>query len=103
MGGASKSKIWRQIQADIYGVPVKTLKIKDAALLGAAILGGVGCGFFKDIYQGVEQMVKIDIKVEPIEKNLKIYKELYEIYCLIYKGLNENKVFEKLNYLQSDY
>jgi len=103
MGGASKSKIWRQIQADIYGVPVETLKIKDAALLGAAILGGVGFGFFKDIYQGVEQMVKIDIKVEPIENNLKIYKELYETYCLIYKGLNDNKVFEKLNYIQSYY
>ncbi|MHB1337164.1 MAG: xylulokinase [Candidatus Humimicrobiaceae bacterium] len=103
MGGASKSKIWRQIQADIYGVPVETLKVKDAAILGAAILGGTGFGFFKDIYQGVEQMIKTDIKVEPIENNLKIYKELYETYCLIYKGLNDNKVFEKLNYIQSYY
>ena len=101
MGGASKSKIWRQIQADIYGVTVETLKVKDAAVLGAAILGGAGCGIFKDIYEGVNQMVKADIKVEPIDDNLKIYQELYEVYCDIYKGLNDNKVYEKLNHIQS--
>ena len=103
MGGASKSRLWRQIQADIYGVTVETLKIKDSALLGAAILGGTGFGLFKDIYQGVEQMVKTDKKIEPIKGNLKIYKELYEIYCSIYKGLHDNGVYEKLNNIQSLY
>ena len=103
MGGASKSKLWRQIQADIYGVPVETLKIKDSAVLGAAILGGVGCGIFKDINEGVKKMVKTDIKVEPISKNIKIYNELYGIYCDIYKSLRENKVYEKLNNFQNYY
>ena len=42
LGGPTKSRVWNQIQADVYGVPVTTLKVTDATVLGAAILGGVG-------------------------------------------------------------
>jgi sugar (pentulose or hexulose) kinase len=101
MGGASKSAVWRQIQADIFGVSVETLKVSDSAVLGAAILGGVGFGFFKNIYHGVREMVKTAAKVDPIEKNIKVYNELYDTYCYTYKALNDNHIYDKINDIQN--
>ena len=47
-GGATKSPLWNQIQADVYGRPVETLKTSETAVLGAAILAGVGAGHFPE-------------------------------------------------------
>ena len=44
LGGPTESRVWNQIQADVYGVPVTTLKVTDATVLGAAILGAWGRG-----------------------------------------------------------
>ena len=49
VGGATKSEIWNQIQADIYKIPCETLKVTDAAALGAAICAGAGVGAFAGI------------------------------------------------------
>ena len=46
MGGATKSPLWCQMQADMYKLPVETLEVADAALVGAAIAAGVGVGIF---------------------------------------------------------
>jgi len=102
-GGASNSRVWNQIQADTYSMAVETLKVTDTAVVGAAIMGGVGVGVFKDIRDGVEQMVRVDQKFEPNAKNAQIYAELYDIYCSIYEGLEEKNVFKRLARLQSRY
>jgi xylulokinase len=36
-GGGSKSKVWRQICADVFGVPTVCLRSAEGAALGAAI------------------------------------------------------------------
>ncbi len=43
-GGATKSPLWNQIQADVYGKPIEVLEQGESTVLGAAILGGVGAG-----------------------------------------------------------
>jgi xylulokinase len=42
-GGGSKSPIWRQICADIFGVPTVGLQSAEGAALGAAIQGAYTC------------------------------------------------------------
>lgn len=103
MGGPTKSKLWNQIQSDMYNRPVETLKITDAAALGAAILAGVGVGIFKDIREGVSGMVKVDKKYTPIKENTKLYDEFYNIYCRIYEGLEEKGVFKLIAKIQERY
>ena len=103
MGGPTKSELWNQLQSDMYNQVVKTLKVTDAAVLGAAILGGVGVGIFKDIRDGVSKMVKIDKEYEPIKKNVEIYNELYDIYCQIYEGLEEKGAYKSLAKIQERY
>jgi xylulokinase len=103
MGGATQSEVWNQIQADMYGRTVKTLKVSDAAVIGAAIMGGVGVGLFKDIREGVDQMVKINKEYEPKKENIKVYDALYKVYCAAYEALDKEGVFKGLAKIQEDY
>ena len=49
VGGGSRSPLWRQIFADVYGMDcVKTNVDQDAASLGAAAVAAVGAGLWKD-------------------------------------------------------
>ena len=103
LGGPTKSNIWNQIQADIHNSDVETVKVKDAAVLGAAILSGVGTNIFYDINDGVKRMVKIDKVFKPIKENVDLYKNLYEIYCDIYEGLENKNVYESIAKIQKKY
>jgi len=96
MGGATKSPLWNQLQSDVYNLEVDTLKVTDAAVIGAAVMGGVGVGIFKDIREGVNMMVKPDKTFFPNPGNAKRYSEMYDIYCRIYEGLEEMEVFKSL-------
>jgi xylulokinase len=100
-GGATKSAFWNQIQADVYGRPVQTLKVGESTVLGAALLGGVGAGVFGSIAEGVEQMVHVTGEVEPNMENHKVYEELYQAYVKAYEGLTSSGAFDKLAEIQS--
>ena len=43
-GGGARSKLWRQIQADVYGHAVGTIAAEEGGAYGAALLAGVGTG-----------------------------------------------------------
>lgn len=100
-GGATKSPLWNQIQADVYGRPVETLKVGESTVLGAALLGGVGAGVFKSIPEGVETMVAVTGQVEPDLVNHQIYEEMYQAYVKAYEGLTTSGAFDKLAQLQT--
>ena len=95
-GGAAKSSIWNQIQADIYGIPCARLKIEEATSLGAAILAALGAGIYATHDEAVEKMVSIVDYAQPNQENHKIYAEYYQIYKDVYKLLKEANVFERL-------
>jgi xylulokinase len=75
------SATWNQIKADIYGVPLYTLKGNDGAVLGAALIGGVGAGLFSDMCSAAEAVLQIDKEYLPNPKNRTFYSELYEVFC----------------------
>ena len=101
LGGATKSELWNQMQADVYNRPVETLKMTDAALMGAALCAAVGVGEFQGIAEGAERMVQVDRKYLPDAKNVKLYDEIYGVYCLAYEALEEKGVFQALARLQA--
>ena len=101
-GGATKSRLWNQIQADVYGRPVETLKTSEATVLGAAILGGIGAGVFKTVTEGVDAMVQVDEKIEPNMANHRIYEEMYQAFVNAYEGLAGKGVFDQLAKIQSE-
>lgn len=100
IGGATKSEVWNQIQADVYGIPTETLKVKDAGSLGAAICAAVGVGLYKDVAEGADALAKPDKRYEPISQNVAVYEELYGIYCDIYTALDANGAYSRLAKMQ---
>lgn len=100
IGGPTKSEIWNQIQADVYDVPAETLKVKDAAVLGAALAGAVGVGLYANVREAVDDLVKFDKRYEPIPENAEKYRELFGIYCDIYQALSDNGVYDRIANLQ---
>ena len=49
IGGGAKSPVWRQILADVLGLPIHLPALTtEATALGALVAGGVGVGLFPD-------------------------------------------------------
>jgi xylulokinase len=46
-GGGARSQLWRQIMADVFGLPVQRLDVADQSALGALLLAGAGIELFK--------------------------------------------------------
>ena len=95
-GGGTKSAIWNQMQADIYGKPVSKLGVGEATVLGAALLGAVGAGVFSSIEEGVEKMVRIEAQYQPDPAKHAVYNEVFEIYRNIYRALAQGNVYRQI-------
>ncbi|MCL2624255.1 MAG: FGGY family carbohydrate kinase [Planctomycetaceae bacterium] len=93
LGGPTRSHVWNQIQSDVYGCSVQTLKQTDAAAVGAAIFAGVGAGVFEHIVEGCRKMVKIDRAYTPVLDHVPIYDRTYNIFCQAYEALTKSGVF----------
>ena len=100
-GGATRSTLWNQIQADVYGRPVQTLKASESTGLGAALLGGVGAGVFRSIDEGVQSLVKVGDQLEPDPARHRLYEDLYQAYVKTYEGLAASGAFDMLARIQA--
>jgi xylulokinase len=100
-GGATRSRLWNQIQADVYGRPVETLRVGESTVLGAALLGGVGAGLFASIEEGVDAMVHVADGVEPDPNRHALYEDLYHAYVQTYEGLASSGAFETIHRIQN--
>jgi len=89
IGGGAKSERWLQLRADVLGKRVCTLKVSEAASLGAAILAGVSINNFDSPQEGAGHWVKINKIFEPDMKRHSQYMERYQNYLKIYPALKE--------------
>ena len=87
MGGSANSLLWTQIKSDITGKPIVVPASDTATTLGAAILAGVGVGFYKDYDEAVSLTVKETRRHEPNPENKAIYDQTYQTYLELYKSL----------------
>jgi sugar (pentulose or hexulose) kinase len=66
---------------------VITLKNREAASLGAAIIGGESVGMFKDVNEGVQKAVSIHNRTEPRKEYEGIYNNKMQVYRTICESL----------------
>jgi xylulokinase len=83
-GGGARSELWRQLQADIYGTPIRRTVADEGPAYGAALLAGVASGAYADVDEATT-IVKLREEVtRPDKETSKIYEEYYEIYRSLY-------------------
>lgn len=87
MGGSANSLLWTQIKSDITGKPIVVPSSDTATTLGAAILAGVGVGFYKDYEEAVTLTVKTTRTHHPNQTNKAIYDRTYSTYINLYESL----------------
>jgi xylulokinase len=65
LGGAAQSDWWMQTMADVTQTPLAVPTCPDAAVLGAAIFGGVGAGKLENIESAARDFYRTDRRFEP--------------------------------------
>jgi xylulokinase len=84
IGGGAKGALWRQIHADILGIPVQPLLLlEEATSLGAAIAGAVGVGALPD-FGAAERIVKVAETLEPRKDVRELYDGQYALFKDVY-------------------
>ena len=86
-GGGARSRLWRQIQADIFDASIVTMGVEEGPACGAAIMAAVGSGYFSSVVEGSDAIVRIKDRIEPIRENVKIYNEYFHLYRSLYTNL----------------
>ena len=87
IGGGARSDLWLQLKADITGIPVVAPAITEAASWGAALLAGVGAGYFASAAQAAEEMLHLARRFEPDPERMARYEERYALYRELYPTL----------------
>lgn len=88
MGGSANSLLWTQIKADVTGKEIVVPSSDTATTLGAAILAGVGVGFYESYEEAVALTVKETRRHTPDPENAEIYNHTYETYRKLYPALS---------------
>ena len=86
-GGGARSKLWRQIQADVYGREVELVEADEGAAYGAALLAGVGGGGWGSVEEACAASVRVRERVAPHEETARLMGERYEAFQKLYPAL----------------
>ena len=93
VGGGAKGPLWRQIKADVTGLPVRVPTSVETTATGAAILAAVASGMHASVGEAVAAFVSYRPEVhEPDPATSGDYDEAYERYRRVYGALRP--VFE---------
>ncbi len=86
--GGSKSKLWKQILADVLDQPLSPVVDHPGASLGAALIAGIGVGIFKD-FSIANEILKSDEPVLPNKFTKDIYEQRFSDYLLMATKMTE--------------
>jgi xylulokinase len=86
-GGGAQAPFLRQLQADVYGVPVVTVNREEGPGYGAALLGAVGVGAFPSVEAACKATLKRLAPLRPNAKAHKAYEAPYRRFKDLYPVL----------------
>jgi len=89
-GGGAKSKIWCQIQSDIFNLPVFTTNTEESSAYGASLIAAVGTGIFPTTEKACQEWIKRKNKTIPSLQEVELYEKVYQVYHRLYSKLKED-------------
>jgi xylulokinase len=86
IGGGARGRVWRQIMADIYQVPIqRPALLAEATSLGAALAGGIGIGLYPS-WELAKQITPIIDETLPNPEMADLYNQRYEFFNRAYEA-----------------
>ncbi|MGA2615846.1 MAG: xylulokinase [Spirochaetia bacterium] len=87
IGGGAKGAVWRRIMADVYQADiVRPNYLEEATSMGAAIIGGVGCGVFKS-FDVADRFIQTVDRTTPDRAHGEVYAEAKRLLNESYEAL----------------
>ena len=100
IGGGNRSRIWRQIQADVFNLPVLTISPNGGPAYGASLMAASGSNYIPSLEEGVKDWTNTMEVVEPNPEFVPIYEELHHLYKTLYPSLEDR--FEKASLIHEN-
>lgn len=86
--GGARSKLWKQVTADVLGIRLEQVADHPGSSLGAAFCAGMGVGAFTR-WEEIERYIKISTITEPNLVNHAHYEKLFALYRELYEVLKD--------------
>jgi xylulokinase len=85
-GGGARSPLWKQLQADVFGLPVHRTRNEEGPANGAALLAGVAGGAYADVFEACSH-VQLDPEViQPDRDRHQLYRRYRAAYSDVYRA-----------------
>jgi xylulokinase len=95
IGSGAASRLWMQIKADVLQAPYRSLTRSDLSTLGAAMVGGVSAGLFRDVQSLGRRFARPLREVQPTpgadaayRRNIEAYREMFVRLAPVYRRLS---------------
>ncbi|MBQ5973291.1 MAG: xylulokinase, partial [Oscillospiraceae bacterium] len=89
-GGGGRSPLWRQMMADVFGLPVTVTRSAEGPALGVAILAGTAAGIYASVAEGCDVCVARAGSQEPDAASAAVYAAGYPVYGGLYRSLKDD-------------
>jgi len=89
-GGGGKSRLWKQMQADVFGKDIYTVSSGEGPALGVALLAGVGTGIYGSVKEACDRAIKVVDCRQTDNVHHETYMKYYEIYKSLYPSLKQS-------------
>jgi len=89
-GGGASSEVWKQIQADVFGMPLQQTLQAEQTCIGAAILAGVASGDYTSIEDGVQANARYGDVVQPKSEQQRLYNGYFDQFVSLFPRLKDD-------------
>lgn len=88
-GGGTKSRLWMEMQANIYDAPMTITNSQEGCAYGAALIAGVGAGAWPTLEEACRKTIKTTSRTKPNAKAVATYARHAAVYEKMYGDLKE--------------
>ena len=88
-GGGARGTLWRELQADIYRMPVARTTTEEGPAYGAALLAGVGAGVYPDVEAASARVALAPERHEPDGSRAARYDAMFALYRDLYTATRD--------------
>ena len=88
-GGGAKSRLWKQMLADILNIQLESVASEQGPGLGGAMLAMVACGAYQTVENACGRIVRVTDTIRPDPETAARYEARYQDFRKIYPACRE--------------
>jgi xylulokinase len=90
IGGGTRNQLLMRIKATVMGQPITVVEAEEATALGAAVLGGLGAGVYRDVDDALATLAYGRHVIEPVAADAPMYDAVYRrVFLPLYPAVRD--------------